>query len=552
MGTMNLLLRNGAVFTGDGDTPVIRDIAIDGQRITAIGEPGSFDALVTDSTHEHDLTGRLVLPGFQDAHVHPVMAGIELLQCDLTMTESASDCLATIAAYAAAHPDEPWIVGAGWSMEHFPGGTPTAAELDAVVAERPVFLHNRDHHGAWVNGRALERAGITAATPDPVDGRIERDADGTPTGTLHEGAVALVQAFVPAVTATEAYNGLLAAQAVLHSFGVTGFQDALIGNALAMSDSTDTYLHALAEGTLRSRVVGALWLDRDAGIEQVAGHVAHRDRVAAIADPDLLRMDTIKVMADGVAENFTASMHEAYRDAHGHVGHNHGIAFFSAESLREFVTALDAEGFQVHFHALGDRAVTWSLDAVAAALDANGPSDRRHHLAHLQMVADTDLPRFAELEATANIQALWACHEDQLDELALPFLPADAVDRHYPFGRLATAGAHLAAGSDWAVSTPDPLQAIHVAVNRVAPGEVLPPLGSPEQRLSLAQAVRAYTAGTAYVQHRDDVTGYLRPGYYADLAVLDRNIFDRPVAEIADARVVATWFGGERVFGDED
>lgn len=551
MGAINLLLKNAAVFTGDGDTPVPRDIAISGAIIAAIGEPGTLDHLATPLTREHDLTGRLILPGFQDAHVHPVMAGVELLQCDLTETTSAQDCLDVIAAYAAAHPDEPWILGAGWSMEHFPGGTPERAALDAVVADRPVLLQNRDHHGAWVNSRALELAGITAATPDPADGRIERDADGNPSGTLHEGAASLVQALVPEITADQAYQGLLAAQDVLHSFGVTGFQDALIGSALGMSDTTDTYLRALAEGTLRSRVVGALWLDREAGLAQVAEHVAHRDRIAAIADPALLRMDTIKIMADGVAENFTASMHEPYRDAHGHRGHNHGIAFFSADSLREFVTALDSEGFQVHFHALGDRAVTWALDAVAAAREANGPSDHRHHLAHLQMVADADVPRFAQLDATANIQALWACHEDQLDELALPFLADDAVDRHYPFGHLVDAGARIAAGSDWAVSTPDPLQAIHVAVNRVAPGEDLPPLGPPDQALSLAEAVRAYTSGSAFVQHRDDVSGYLRPGYLADLAVLDRNIFDRPAAEIAAATVVETWFAGERVYGDE-
>jgi predicted amidohydrolase YtcJ len=539
------LFTGGTVFTAGWERSRARDVAVRNGEIVAIGEPGS---LSFDDAEVIDLTGRMLLPGFQDSHVHPVQAGVELLQCDLTRAVDAEDCLRIIGAYAASHPDEPWILGAGWSMEFFPGGTPTREALDSVVPDRPVALSNRDHHGMWVNTRALELAGITDRTPDPADGRIERGGGGAASGTLHEGAVGLLAHVKPVIDDDLAYRGLLRAQDELLALGITSWQDAMVGNGLGMPDAFDVYLHAFAEGALRARVVGALWWERDRGLEQLPGLTARRERVAASADPMRLRMDVVKIMVDGVAENFTAAISSDYLDAAGAPSGNRGLSFIDPAALRDYVTAIDAAGFAVHFHALGDRAVTEALDALEAARAANGPTTSRHQLAHLQLVAPADVPRFAALDAVANLQPLWACHERQLDELTLPFLEPAHAARHYPFGELHRAGARFAAGSDWPVSSADPLAGIRVAVTRVEAGSHEPPLGGPEQALPLATAFEAYTSGGAAVNGRVTTTGRLEPGYRADLVVLDRDPFDGPPEALDDTRVLGTWVDGERVF----
>jgi predicted amidohydrolase YtcJ len=254
------------------------------------------------------------------------------------------------------------------------------------------------------------------------------------------------------------------------------------------------------------------------------------------------------MMLDGVAENFTAAMLEPYEDGCGCQTENDGLDFVDPVGLREYVARLDAAGFQVHFHALGDRAVRNALDALEAAREANGTTDGRHHLAHLQVVHPDDIPRFAQLGATANIQALWAAHEAQMDELTIPFLGERRAGWQYPFGALLRSGAALAAGSDWPVSSADPLAGIHVAVNRRVPGhDDAEPLGA-AQALSLASSLTAYTAGSARVNHHDDTTGHLAEGFLADLAVLDRDPFAGPESAISETTVRATYVEGERVF----
>ena len=543
------LLENGWVYTGNDAGPVQASLAIADGRILAVGSGAEIDATVGSGTKRVDLQGQLVVPGFQDAHIHPVFAGIEMLQCDLTETETAEEVLAVIAKYAAENPDQPWILGAGWSMDMFPGGTPLRQQLDAVVSDRPVFLQNRDHHGAWANTAAFEAAGITAETPDPEGGRFEREADGTPAGTVHEGAADLFNEVKPSIPYELAYQGLLAAQQLLLAQGITAWQDAWVpvpeGND---ADNLKVYMDAAKAGDLLVRVTACQWWDRTAGIGQLETILERRQAVADSFDPAVLNANSVKVMVDGVAENYTAAMHHVYLDHHGHHTENRGIEFFDPAEMQEFVTAIDAAGMQVHFHALGDRAVTDALDALEAARGANGANDNRHHLAHLQMVRAEDTRRFAPLNAGANIQALWACHEDQMDTLTLPFLEPGAEDRHYPFGELAAQGARLVAGSDWPVSTADPVAAFHVAVNRQAPELGLPPLGPDSQKLSLKQILDAYTQGTAWINHLDAQTGTLEPGKLADLAVLDANLFELASEDLHRAAVTQTWIGGECVY----
>ncbi|WP_328931462.1 MULTISPECIES: amidohydrolase [unclassified Streptomyces] len=539
----DLLFTNGSVLTPEGRTATA--VAVTGDRITAVGRAEVHD-LAGPGTQVVDLAGRLLLPGFQDAHVHPVPAGLELTQCDLTRAKTAEHTIAAVRAYADAHPEREWITGGGWSMEAFEGGTPTKELLDSVVPDRPVYLPNRDHHGAWVNSRALQLAGITRDMPDPADGRIERDASGEPAGTLQEGAMQLVGRLTPPATQADRLAALLHAQRHLHALGITAWQDALVGEFLGMDDPSDAYLAAARDGSLTARVVGALWWDRERGAEQIPELVERRARLSH----GRFSAGSVKLMLDGVAETGTAALLDPYLDKCGCATANRGTSFIDPKQLPAYVTELDALGFQCHFHALGDRAVRDALDAVEAARAANGPSDTRPHLAHLQVVHPDDVARFARLGAVANIQPLWAAHEPQMDELTIPFLGPERALWQYPFASLLRSRARLAAGSDWPVSSPDPLAGIHVAVNRVEPGGA-GPVFLPGERLDLAAALTAYTAGSAYANHLDD-TGRVTAGALADLVVLDRDPFAAPPEEIGETRVALTYVGGREVYAAQE
>ncbi len=548
---VDTIFTGGPVFTSRAVRDRPTAVAVDGGRIVAVGHDEVLD-LAGPGTERVDLAGRMLVPGFQDAHVHPVWAGVDMLRCDLTELSTAEQYLERVGEYARANPDLPWVLGAGWSMPAFPGGTPTAAALDAVVGDRPVFLPNRDGHGAWVSSAALRLAGIDRDTPDPRDGRIERDADGNPTGCLHEGAMTLVGEIAPATTDAERLEGLLRAQAHLHSLGITAWQDAIIGDYGDGGNPSGAYRAADESGRLTARVVGALWWDRNAGLEQVPEILERRDRFST----DRFRATSVKIMQDGVPENFTASMLDPYCDGHGRYTDNSGISFVPVETLGPAAVQLDAAGFQLHFHAIGDRAVRECLDAVEGALRANGRRDARHHIAHIQVIHPDDLHRFRELGVVANMQAFWAALEAQMVELTMPFLGERRSAWQYPFGDLQRSGATLAMGSDWAVSTADPIAAIHVAVTRQIPeahreGEPEHPVFLPEQRIDLATALTAYTAGSAHVNGLDG-TGQVRVGALADLAVLDRDPFAGPPEEIGATRVLQTFVDGRRVYAADD
>ena len=538
----DLVLTGGAIATMDPARSMVSAIAVRDGRIVAVGPDAAVSGLVGPGTRHIALRGRTVTPGFQDAHVHPVHGGLARLRCELHDTRGRADLVRAVADYAAAHPEEAWIRGSGWYMADFPGGTPRREDLDQVVADRPVFLTNRDGHGAWVNSKALDIAGVTAATADPADGRIERDPDGSPTGTLHEGAMDLVERFVPDDTEDDLVAALRLGQAYLHSLGITAWQDAIV-----RPDAEERAYVALASsGELTARVVGAMWWERHRGAEQIDEFVARR----AATSIGRYRATSVKLMMDGVLENFTGAMLEPYGDGKGRTTDNRGLLQIEPDGLAEWVPRLDALGFQPHFHAIGDRAVRASLDAVQAARRANGPSDTRPHIAHIQVIHPDDIARFRRLGVAANAQPYWACHEGQMDDLTIPFL-GDRWRWQYPYRSLRAAGAVLAMGSDWSVSTPDPLLEMEVAVERVADearGEREPFL--PEERLELVDALAAFTAGSAWVNHLDDETGTLEVGKLADLAILDRDLFDRGAGAIGEARVVGTFVEGVAVYED--
>jgi len=522
--------------TGSGATA----IALRDGRITAVGGDTAVRPMIGPSTRVIELRGRTVTPGFQDAHVHPIHGGLDMLRCDLHELYSLREYEDVIARYLGSHPDEAWIRGGGWYMAAFERGAPRREVLDRLVADRPAILQSRDGHSAWVNTRALELAGLTVDTPDPDDGRIERDPDGSPSGTLHEGAMDLVRRLIPDITPAEFEEGLRLGQRHLHSLGITAWQDAII----EPDAEEPAYVALASRGELTGRVVGALWWDRHRGDEQI-DELVERRRATAIGR---YAPTSVKLMMDGVLENFTGAMLEPYGDGHGGQTDNRGLLQIDPDGLRRWVPALDALGFQPHFHAIGDWAVRAALDAVAAAREANGPSDTRPHIAHIQVIHPDDVPRFRELGVAANAQPLWAAHEDQMDVLTIPFL-GDRWRWQYPFRSLLASGAVLAMGSDWSVSSADPLLEMEIAVERryrEASGarEAL----LPEERIELIDALAAFTAGSAYVNHLDRETGTLEVGKLGDLAVLDRDLFDRGAGAIGEAHVVGTFVEGVPVY----
>jgi predicted amidohydrolase YtcJ len=551
-----LVLVSGKIRTPAHPSGFAQAAAISGGVVVALGTDDEIRPLVRPFTRVVNLRGRLAIPAFGDAHVHPVQGGLESMRCNLVGLRARQQYLDKIGAYSAALPPGGWVLGGGWSMSAFPGGTPNAADLDLVTGGRPAFLPNRDHHTAWVNTAALDAAGITARTPDPADGRIERDRDGAPSGALHDGAMRLVADHVPAPGQGELTAALLAAQTRLHSLGITSIQDACVGEAgeLGMPDAFDTYRRAAADRLLTCRVTGALWWDRSLGRHQLDALQARRE---AADGGGYFRATSVKLMLDGVCETFTAAMGAPYLDGHGHHTDRSGNLFIEPEELAEAAGLLSDLGFQLHFHAIGDRAVTVALDALATIpgpLRASG----RHHIAHLQFIRPSDLGRFAELGVIANFQPLWACQDEQNDQLTVPFVGDERAGWQYRIGSLLRLGSRLAFGSDWPVSSADPLQEMHVAVNRMLstrlgqPGtaETTMPL-LPDEAITIDAAVDAFTRGVAYVNHEEDVAGTLEPGKLADIAVLTQDIYSVPAAAIGDTTVALTVAGGQIVHGDE-
>lgn len=549
--TRPLVVAGSRLFTGRALHPAATAVALVDGRVAAVGSLSEAREAAGSSAEVVDVPGGLVGPGFIDAHVHPAQGGGERLGCDLTDAVGADDTLARIRAYADAHPDDEWITGGGWHMADFERGLPRAELLERAVPGRRVYLINADHHGAWVSPAALAAAGIDASFPDPADGHIDRDPDGSPSGTLQEGAMELLAHLLPQPTEEDQIAALVEAQRYLTGFGVTGWQDAIIGAYSGVKDPTDAYIAAVDGGRLSVLVSGALWLERGFGVgdvgDVVASLVAARERIGDRRGPagGRLRATSIKIMLDGVPESLTAAMKAPYLDAAGRPTGVTGPTHFSPAVLDAVAPALARAGFQLHIHAIGDRAVAEALHAIELANAVADGAWLRHHLAHLQQVDLADLPQMARVGATANIQAFWACRSDQMVELNLPLVGPERFEQQYAFASMAAAGVPLAMGSDWPVSTPDPWQAIAVAVTRREAGSAAAPLGV-QEALTLEQALGAYTLGSAQVTHHDEA-GLLEVGKRADVAVADLDPFALPADALHTVRNAVTVSAGEVV-----
>ena len=552
--TVDRVYRGGPIITMDPQVPHTSAVAVADGRIVAVGV-AACDDVMTSATEVVDLKGRTLIPGFHDAHTHPVLGGMGLMGCNLDDIHGFDAYLERIRTYADSRPQADWIIGSGWYGDVFEGGFPHRRDLDTVVGDRPAVFTSHDAHGVWADTAALELAGITRDTPDPDGGRIVRDANGEPTGMLVESAAELVTALVPPTTADDVEQALLDAQRYFHSLGIVGWQDAGIGVLTGSPhDTFPPYVSLAQRGEFSSKVNGALWWDRTVPFaDQISTISDRRDHVEAL-DSDRavggLQVTTVKIMLDGVCENLTGALKRAYR---GH-SHDHGLLMFEAEELNEIVGGLEERGFSIHIHSVGDRALELAVDA----LTRNGAPapGRRHQIAHLDIVDRADLSRMADNGLIANVQPLWARNDSVLVDTKLPLLHDDQQPNHFVFGSMRNAGVKLSFGSDWPVSSPDPIWGLHVAVNRTAPHH--DPHGQDEvaqndpllkaEALTVAEALRAYTLDAAYANGYDDVSGSIAVGKSADFVVLDRDPFAVDAADLGDITVQTTVSAGDVVY----
>jgi len=538
-GAADLVLRNGAVYTVDAARSWAQAVAVKDGKIVFVGTDADLGDRIGAATQVVDLKGRMLMPGMQDAHIHPISGGIEASACDLNGKRSAEEYLAAIKAYADAHPEEPWILGGGWLMSAFgPGAMPAKELLDAVVSDRPVYLTSTDGHTTWVNSKALEVAGITRETPDPADGRIDRDPKtGEAIGSLQEGAGDLVGRHVPPWSREKRIEGLRYSQKMLNAYGITAVQDASV-----REPDLEAYAALDAQGGLSLKAVVSQWWERDKGLEQISAMEALRSKYTH----GRVRATAVKMMQDGVMENYTAVMTEPY---HLH-GSPTGIPMIDPQLLKQAVAQLDAKGFQVHFHAIGDGAIRQCLDAVQSARETNGYSGQRHHLSHIQMINPVDLPRFRELGVVANFQPLWGWADEYITKLTTPFIGEERTRWMYPIAQMHASGAMIAFGSDWSVSTANPYDQIEVAVRRADPSIPDGAVFLPEQRIALPEAIAAFTIGSAHVNGMEQETGSIEVGKAADMVVLDRNLFAIDPREISETKALLTLLDGKPVHGD--
>ncbi|MBI4532796.1 MAG: amidohydrolase [Candidatus Melainabacteria bacterium] len=534
----HLVFLNGAVYTADVAQRWASAVAVCDGQIVYVGDNDGVRGLIGPNTKVIDLKGKMLLPGFNDCHVHPIVGGIELARCRLNGLVRVEEIFDVISLYAKRHPESSWIVGGGWGLPVFEGANPKRYDLDQLVSNRPVYLESQDIHSAWVNSKALAIAGISKDTPDPPLGHIERDAhSGEPSGCLREAAMLLVRRCLPTLEEADYLEGLRRAQRLANGFGITCLQDANVDDEFLKA-----YQELEGRGELTVRVVAALHVDPEKDESQIEELKSKRGG----AKGPLVRVLAAKMFADGVIESHTAALLEPYLNGHAHCGELN----FSPELFSRIVTHLDKEGFQVHVHAIGDRAIRTALDAFEAARRANGRADARHHIAHLELIAPQDLPRFSKLGVIANFQPFWAHSDQYITQFTEPVLGVARSQHLYPIGSMSRTGAVIAAGSDWPVTSLNPLEAIQVAVTRRQPDDSEGKPWLPEERVDLATMLTAYTIGGAYVNHLEKTTGSIEVGKVADLIVLERNLFEIPPQQIHNVKVLLTLLEGKEVFRD--
>jgi hypothetical protein len=538
-----LLLTGGRVWTADTERPWAEAIAIGDGRILYVGNAAGAARHRGPKTQTVALGGRLVVPGFDDSHIHLMSGALSLERVDLIEDQTLAAVQARVRAFAAAHPASPWVLGRGWLYGSFPGGLPTKQQLDAAVADRPAYMECYDGHSGWASSKALALAGITRDTKDPVGGAIVRDpATGEPTGALKEAATALVESKIPLPGAEERYQLLLRALRLLNSQGITSVQDA--GYTPAQLDADLPLLErALREDQLTVRITAAVQM----GPRDVDGPISRAVALAKMHTGPRLRFGSVKGFVDGVIEAHTAAMLEPYSDD---PSQGMGTPNWEPAALDAAVTAADRAGLQVYLHAIGDRGVRMALDAHEAALRANGRPDRRGRIEHIETISPADYPRFRALGVIASMQPLHANPDQNNVDVWSRNIGPERASRGFSWRNIEKAGARLAFGSDWPVVTSAVTRGLYCAVARKTK-EGAPPGGwLPELAVSLESALRHYTIDGAYASFEEAEKGSIAAGKRADLVVLSEDLFRQPPEAILKAKVLLTVMDGRAVYHD--
>lgn len=534
----DLLLLNGRVWTAEESQPWAEAVAVTADRIVYVGAAAGAAAHRGPATEVLDLGGRLVVPGFNDSHIHLMSGALSLERADLIEDATLAAVQARIQAFAAANPGRDWVLGRGWLYGAFPGGMPTRQQLDAVVPDRPAYMDCYDGHSGWANSKALALAGITRDTKDPEHGEIVRDPrTGEPTGALKESATALVKDKIPVPDAEARYPLLRQAIRLLSAQGITSLQDAGYSPKSFAADTLPLLERALREGVLDLRAIFSIVMAP--GEPELA--IREALRLKATDRGERLRFGTIKGFVDGVIEAKTAAMLDPYP------GGGVGLPNWDPEALKRAAIAVDAAGLQLYLHAIGDRGVRMALDAHEAALRANGPRDRRGRIEHIETIQAADWPRFKGLGVIASMQPLHANPDQNNEDVWARNAGPDRASRGFAWRPIEKAGGRLVFGSDWPVVTSDVLRGLYCATARKTKQGQPPGGWLPELAVSLDSALRHYTIDAAYASFDENVKGSLRPGKKADIVVLSEDLFAAPPEAILKAKVMLTLMDGRIV-----
>jgi predicted amidohydrolase YtcJ len=529
---------NGRIWTGADSTSFVEAVAVSGDTILQVGSTAEIRKLIGNETRVIDLKGRLVIAGFNDAHIHFLSGSVGLTEVDLTDAKSIPEVVGHIKAFAKENPSKRWITGRGWQYTMFQGGLPHKKILDSVFNDLPIFIKAYDGHSAWANSAALKLLNITKSTPFSGYGEIVRDVSGEPTGVFKENAMSLVSDHIPVLTKEEKLAALRKGLALAASLGITS-----IGNASGTRDEFYLYKELSINHELTLRVAAAFSVDANTTPEEIKKYAFIKDSVGT---SHRLTARNVKFMLDGVIESHTAAMLEPYSNLLPNEPSPIGTLALPLDKYKSLVTEFDKLGFQVYTHAIGDRAVREALNAYEAAAKANGTS-LRNRIEHIETISPQDIPRFATLDVLPSMEPIHAepgtvsVWEDGVGKKRLPY--------SFAWSSILKANGHLVFSSDWpACVSINPIRGLHTAVTRTTiDGE---PKGGwvPEQKISITEALTAYTQGGAFSSMEENFKGKIAPGYVADFIVLSQDLFSIDPMKTHQTRVLMTIFDGKIIY----
>lgn len=533
----DLVLLNGRIWTAEDRQTFVEAVAVRGNLIMQTGSTEDIRGLVGSSTKVIDLQGKLVIPGFNDAHIHFLGGSLELFEVDLTGAMNGAEIVSAVARFATEHPEKTWITGRGWQYTWFPSGMPSAEVLAEMITDRPVFIKAYDGHSAWANAKALELAGVTAKSKPAGFGEVVLDARGNLTGALLEDAMDLVARIIPKPSREEKLAALRAGLKLANSLGITSIQ-----NASGNVDELSLYVELQQKNELSLRYAAALSVEASTPENEIA---AYRVKRKELAENPRIRADAIKFMLDGVIESHTAAMLKPYHDV--------PLAGDFAIPLAEYkrlVSALDKDGFRLQTHAIGDRAVREALNAYESAEKENGPRPRRNRVEHIETISPEDIPRFASLGVMPSMEPIHA--DPGTMGVWQKAIGPERMPWSFAWKSMLDAGAKLVYSSDWpACIDINPIRGIHVAVNRRTPDGFPVDAWVAEQKIDITDALIAYTRTGAYATFEEDTKGQIKAGMLADMVVLSNDLFTIDPMSIASTHVVMTVFDGTVIYEKE-